>query len=74
MDSHMSDVARGPRGISWLRASFCGANECIEVAADDGAIMIRDSKNPDSGALRYSKAEWLAFVTGIKAGEFDQLG
>jgi len=36
-------------------------------------IVIGDSKNPDGPSLSYSRAEWAAFVEGIRQGDFDDL-
>jgi len=65
--------AQGESGIAWMRASFCGTGECVEVASHDGVIVMRDSKQPVGPVLRYSSAEWQAFISGVKAGEFDHL-
>jgi hypothetical protein len=59
---------------SWRRASFCASNECVEVAPHDGMIVMRNSREPDGVALRYTFEEWQSFVHGVKAGEFDDLG
>jgi hypothetical protein len=45
----------------------------VEVAMTDGGIAVRDSKRPDSPVLSYDRDEWIAFVEGVKAGEFDLL-
>ena len=37
-------------------------------------ILLRDSKNPDSGTLAFGEHEWSAFIAGIKASEFDLTG
>lgn len=42
----------------------------MEVAADDGEIMIRDSKDPAGPVLRFTRAEWDAFAAGITVGDF----
>lgn len=57
---------------TFRRSSFCtDAHGCVEVAigADD-AVRIRDSKT-GAAPLTFTPAEWLAFVAGVKAGEFD---
>ena len=59
---------------AWRKSSFCASGECVEVAAHSGMIVLRDSKDPSGGMLRYTAEEWQSFVKGIKAGEFDHLG
>ncbi|GJF06157.1 hypothetical protein PSD17_51050 [Pseudonocardia sp. D17] len=55
----------------YLRSSFCNGNGCVEVAATDDGICVRDAKNTSNPAHVFSVAEWDAFVAGVKAGEFD---
>jgi hypothetical protein len=58
-------------GLTWHKASASGAaGSCVEVAdLPGGAKAVRDSKNPDLPALRYTAAEWAAFRAGVIAGE-----
>ncbi|MFC5994597.1 DUF397 domain-containing protein [Pseudonocardia hispaniensis] len=56
----------------FVTSSFCNFGECVEVGRDpDGTMLVRDSKNRDQEPLRFSRAEWGAFVAGVKNGEFD---
>lgn len=59
----------------WRTARACTGGQCIQVAAagDDGAVMIRDSKNPDGSILHFSAEEWSAFLHGARSGDFDDL-
>lgn len=57
----------------WRRSTSCNAGNCVEVAAIDGGVALRDSKNRDGAILTYSRSEWEAFVTGIRSGDFDDL-
>jgi hypothetical protein len=36
----------------------------------DGGAAVRDSKDPASPVLTFTAQEWVAFVRGVKAGEF----
>jgi hypothetical protein len=56
--------------FNWCRSSFCMSGECVEVSAVDGAIFIRDSKEPHAKPLRFSTEEFSAFVRGAAAGDF----
>ena len=48
---------------------------CVEFAAlAGGAIAVRNSRHPSGPALIYTRAEVEAFLTGVKNGEFDDLG
>jgi hypothetical protein len=37
----------------------------------DNGVWVRDSKDPDRGHLAFTAAEWLAFVAGVRGGDFD---
>lgn len=60
--------------LNWRKAQRSAGNgACVEVASSRGVVAVRDSKNPDGPVLRYTRAEWRAFLHGAKAGEFDDL-
>jgi len=51
------------------------SGNCVEVAElPDGAIALRNSRDPQGPALVYTRAEIAAFLTGVRNGEFDDLG
>jgi hypothetical protein len=54
----------------WRRSTRCGNATCIEVAKVDDQYLIRDSKNPDAAPLTFTKAEWDAFVAGVRGDDF----
>lgn len=58
---------------TWRRSSACqGADStCVEVARSGQEIRVRDSKDAAGPVLRFTPAEWAAFLTGARAGEFD---
>lgn len=60
-------------GPTWRRSSFCASGECIEVSGQDGMVLIRDSKLPEAGPLRFSAEEFRAFARAIQSGEFSDL-
>ena len=45
--------------------------ECVEVKRTEEAVYVRDSKNPNSRILKFTLAEWQAFIKGVKNKEFD---
>lgn len=57
--------------LRWQRAKRCASNACVEVATDGEQFLIRDSKNPEIEPLRFTGAEWAAFLAGARAGDFD---
>jgi hypothetical protein len=45
---------------------------CVAVLHNpDGSAEVRDTKNPMSDSLKFTKKEWVAFIGGVKLGEFD---
>jgi len=57
----------------WAKATRSGGNggQCVEVRRHDGAIQVRDSKDPDGPVLTFTAGEWDAFLDGARKGEFD---
>lgn len=61
-------------GATWRKSTRSNGSggDCVEVADLDGGYhAVRDSKNPAGLALIVTGAEWAAFTTGIRNGEFD---
>lgn len=58
----------------WRTSRFCAASNCVQVAGlAGGDVGFRDSKQSDSPVLPFTRAEFAAFVQGVKAGDFDDL-
>ena len=57
-------------GLDWHRSSKCDAGACVEVAAVDAMVLIRDSAEP-SALLAVSHGIWREFVSGVQAGALD---
>ncbi|WP_424212456.1 DUF397 domain-containing protein [Streptomyces sp. BI20] len=57
----------------WQKSSYStDTNACVEVAAHDGNIVMRESDDPEF-VVTTTPAKLRAFILGIKAGEFDHL-
>lgn len=55
----------------WHKATRSMDNgNCVEVADLDGAVGVRDSKDPDGGRLTFAIDYWSRFVAAVKAGDF----
>ena len=59
--------------LVWRSSSACTSGAaCVEVAAlPNGGAAVRDGKNRQGPVLCFSAAEWAAFRSGVRAGEFD---
>jgi hypothetical protein len=61
---------------SWVKSSLSFSNgNCVEVASmPGGGIGVRDSKDTEGPILRFTPDEWIAFIGGVRNGEFDHFG
>ncbi len=52
----------------WKKSSYSGnTGNCVEVAATQSVVAIRDSKDPDSAVLRVSREAWQEFSQDIRS-------
>jgi hypothetical protein len=57
---------------AWITSRACNNSACVQVAhLPGGMVALRDSKDTTKAAHIFDGDEWAAFVTGVKAGEFD---
>jgi len=63
--------ARSTDGLTFHKAQASQeSGACVEVAHDqDGNAYVRDSKNLTLPVLRFTRAEWRAFVGGVQSDE-----
>ncbi|MDT3439782.1 MULTISPECIES: DUF397 domain-containing protein [unclassified Pseudofrankia] len=63
------DVAQ----LRWRTSSYSNGagGMCVEVAPLGHGVAVRDSKNPAGPVLAFSAAEWDAFLSGARDGEFN---
>ncbi|MGI5471905.1 DUF397 domain-containing protein [Streptomyces sp. CA-132043] len=49
----------------WRKSSYSSNDgpSCVEIAVDPGAVLIRDSKNPQGPRLTCTSGQWAAFVS-----------
>ncbi|MDH6578554.1 DUF397 domain-containing protein [Kitasatospora sp. MAP5-34] len=59
-------------GVTWFKSSHSqNGGACIEVAPGlPGVVPVRDSKDPQGGALVFSADAFAAFVSSVRSGEF----
>ena len=63
-------------GITWRIStrSANGGGQCVEAGPlgdGSGRVAVRHSRRPGAEVIVYTRAEWEAFVGGVKDGEFD---
>jgi Domain of unknown function (DUF397) len=57
--------------VAWRKSTFCSSNSCVEVGLVDSQIVVRNSRESDGPVVRFTGAEWIAFLDGARRGEFD---
>jgi Domain of unknown function (DUF397) len=59
----------------WCKSSYSDREgNCIELRPTEDGVDVRDSKQGGAGPiLSFTRSEFLAFLAGAKAGEFDHL-
>ena len=55
--THLQD-----NSVMWRKSSASGASGCVEVAFVDGAVLVRDSKNPSGPVLQVAPSAWRHFT------------
>jgi Domain of unknown function (DUF397) len=56
--------------VIWRKSSYSGGNggNCVEVGSGPDAVMVRDTKQTDSGpVLRFDPAAWSRFADRLKS-------
>ncbi len=56
--------------LVWRKSKASNSGGCVEVAIDDGSVLIRDSANPGGMVLRLPPAAWSAFLARARTKDF----
>jgi hypothetical protein len=80
MQNNTQDIENGVQassidGVVWRKSKRSNPyGNCVELAAlPGGAVAMRNSRHPDGPALVYTRDEIVAFLGGVKDGDFDTL-
>jgi hypothetical protein len=58
--------------LMWKKSTRSnGGGNCVEVARPSQVVLVRDSKNQQGAVLSFGANQWVDFLQGIKAGDFD---
>jgi len=60
-----------PADTRWAKSTHSFANHnCVEVAARDGAVGVRDTTQDGAGpVLTFPDTKWVAFAAAVRRGE-----
>jgi hypothetical protein len=56
---------------AWHKSSFSQQGDCAEWKFSDELVLLRNSKDPSGRVIKFTHAEWRAFINGIKSGQAD---
>jgi len=62
-------LSADPSTLIWRKSSFSDSGNCVEVAAQDESVHIRDSKDTERGILSVSSSAWREFIQTLQRGE-----
>jgi Domain of unknown function (DUF397) len=56
-------------GATWRKSSYSGgaSGNCVEVAAADRTVAVRDSQDSKGPLLTFGPSEWQRFAEQVKA-------
>jgi hypothetical protein len=57
----------------WIKATGPDGGDCVELRRNGDLIEVRDGKDPQGPVLRFTRAEFDAWLDGAKKREFDHL-
>ena len=65
-----ADNCQGASRAPWRKSSYSGnGNNCVEVAAADGLIAVRDTMNRHYVTRIFTARTWQQFTGRVKRGE-----
>jgi hypothetical protein len=68
----MPPIGMELRDLSWRTARRSAGNgACVEVAAVNRHVLVRDSKDQDGPIVQYPCGTWQAFLADAKKGQLD---
>lgn len=52
----------------WRKSTYSDGNggECVELASDNGVVVVRDTKDRDGEKLAFTAYAWEAFTASLK--------
>lgn len=57
----------------WISAGPAGSGQAVQMRRVADTVEVREGGTDDGPVLRFTLAEWAAWLDGAKSGEFDHL-
>lgn len=54
--------------LTWRIAKRCDSGACVEIATQDGHVMVRSSTDPDGPRITLGSDAWRGFVARVRVG------
>jgi Domain of unknown function (DUF397) len=58
--------------LLWTKSSKCLNSNCVEVAATDDSVFVRNSGDPDGPSLCVDRDAWRRFIDVVRSGAMDR--
>ena len=53
--------------LNWRTSTFSGADGgCVEIASEDGSVLVRDSRQRSGPVLQFSPELWSSFMERLR--------
>jgi hypothetical protein len=74
MQETHNGMPAGQLDVIWRKSGRSNpSGNCVELAALPAGAAVRNSRDPEGPALIYTRDEIVAFIQGVKDGDFDHL-
>lgn len=70
----MPVYSTAPGDLNWRAPRTCDSGACVKVARHGDWVVFGNTTEPGGPVIAYTKAEWDAFLIGVKHGDFDDIG
>lgn len=69
--SEVSGMGEHETSPTWYKSSFSQNTDCAEWRYSEHLVFFRNSKDPSGPVIKFTHAEWRAFINAVKSGEAD---